>query len=310
MNKIYKQGLPRKYMNNKRGMSKKGTRILTSYLDNNFITKENQRFSEPKKSRIFLESKRSQLTLFIIIAIVIVAVVLILFWGRIGPIIGLGGISDPEAYMQDCLKEKVEEAISLASARGGSIAPVHAISYQGEQVEYLCYTNEYYKTCTTQQPLLKKHFEYEVSKYIQGELKNCMSSFEQAFEKKGYAVSVGKVSGETEIIPNSVNIIINTPVTLSKEDEVLKYNKLKMNFKSEIYDLLMISTSILNWEARYGDSAPESFMVYYPNLKIQKLKQQDGSKIYILTDLVSEESFRFASRSLSWPAGYGIGQRV
>jgi len=76
-----------------------------------------------------------------------------------------------------------------------------------------------------------------------------------------------------------------------------------------MYDLVMISTSILNFEARYGDSNPLSFMVYYPSLWIDKLKQGDGTKIYILTDLNTGESFTFASRSLSWPAGYGIGEK-
>ncbi len=289
-NKIYKG---ERIRNNMKMVSKRGN----SHFDFKF---ENQ----------FIKSKRSQLTIFIIIAIVIVAVVLILFWNRIGPIIGIGVANDPQAYLQNCLGDKVKEGINLASARGGSINPVHAISYQGEQIEYLCFTNEYYKTCTMQQPLLKEHVEYEVNNYIQEDVKNCMSSFEDAFSKKGYSVNMGKVASSAEIVPGSVNINVNSPITLSKGEEVLKYNKISIPFKSGLYDLLMISASILNWEARYGDSAPENFMMYYPNLKIQKLKQGDGSKIYILTDLASDDSFTFASRSLSWPAGYGVGEKV
>ena len=85
------------------------------------------------------------------------------------------------------------------------------------------------------------------------------------------------------------------------------YEKFEVKKKSKIYSLLMLATSILNWEARYGDSDITTYMIYYPNVKVEKYKQSDGSKIYILSD-ISGDKFNFATRSLSWPAGYGIGQ--
>lgn len=253
-------------------------------------------------------NKRGQLTIFIIIAIVLVVVLVIVLWPRLKTLVVK--TDTPQAYLQNCLEKDAGDAVKLASARGGSINPVHGIMFNGEKIEYLCYTNEYYDTCTTQQPMLKQHFEYEVSKAVENKVASCISSFKSDFESRGYSVSVGSISSSTEIVPENVNININAPITIAKGEDIQKQDRVKINIKSKIYNLLMISTSILNWEARYGDSAPESFMMYYPNLKIEKLKQGDGSKIYILTDLTNKDSFTFASRSLSWPAGYGIGEKV
>ena len=65
----------------------------------------------------------------------------------------------------------------------------------------------------------------------------------------------------------------------------------------------MISSSILNWEARYGDSETMNYMIYYPSIKVEKKKQGDGSTVYIITDRLDLDKFMFASRSMALPAG-------
>jgi len=45
-------------------------------------------------------------------------------------------------------------------------------------------------------------------------------------------------------------------------------------------------------------------MSYYHGLKVEKLNQEEGSTLYILTDKDTENKFQFASRSVAWPIGY------
>jgi len=96
-------------------------------------------------------------------------------------------------------------------------------------------------------------------------------------------------------------------MTITKENSQ-SFSEFTVMKRSGMFDIISIAESILNWEARLGDSNPETFMIYYPNLRIQKLKQGDGSKIYTIADRETKEEFMFASRSLSWPAGYGFDQ--
>jgi len=67
----------------------------------------------------------------------------------------------------------------------------------------------------------------------------------------------------------------------------------------------MLSTTLVNYETRYGDSDQLTLMLYYPNTIIEKKKFDDG-KIYVLSDSITGESFAFAVRSYVFPEGYGF----
>ena len=72
------------------------------------------------------------------------------------------------------------------------------------------------------------------------------------------------------------------------------------------YDIIMIASAIQDFEAEYGDSNPETYMALYPNIRIEKLKQSDGTKVYIISDRNTLEKMQFATRSLAWPPGVTI----
>lgn len=244
-------------------------------------------------------SRKAQVTIFIIIAIVIVAVLLILLYPRLKIYISP---STPSLYMDECVKKELG-VIGTMTKQGGVLEPENFISYLGEKIEYLCYTAEYLKTCTMQQPFVRKNFENELANYLKNKAESCIQELVRNYQSRGYTANAGKSSVSVEIVPRSIRIIVNAPVTISKE-AVQSFERFTVVESSNLYDLLSVSESILNWEAHYGDSAPEAYMMYYPDLKIQKLKQGDGSKIYILENRVSGDKFTFATRSLSWPAGY------
>ena len=289
--------------------SKRSTRILTSNISKSLDFDDDQKFERTEKiSDIkgnLLKSRCSQVTLWIIIAIVIVAAIILLFYLRIPQKLLLP--STPNVQLKDCVEKDLQDAVELISLRGGSINPVNSIMYSGEKVEYLCYTNQYYKTCVMQQPLLKQHVEREILEYIKPTVKECTNTLKENLRSKGYNIGEGKQDVSVEIEPNDIKIIVSG-FSVVKEDTAEKYDKFTITEKSKIYDLIMLTTSILNWEARYGDSDITTYMIYYPNIKLEKYKQEDGSKIYRITDRNTQEKFVFATRSLSWPAGYGFGQ--
>jgi hypothetical protein len=248
--------------------------------------------------------KRAQVTVFIIIAIIVVAILVLLLYPRIK--IYVSPVT-ATSFMETCVSNHAEYAITNISAHGGSLEPENAILYKDNRVEYLCYTNEYYKTCSNQQPLLRQHVEEEISAYLKPKVQECVNQLASDYEKKGYDVSAKKADVSVSLVPGSVKITANAPVTLIK-GATESYDNFIVVQKSEVYNLVMIASSILNWEARYGDSNPETYMLYYPDIRVEKYKQEDGSKIYILTNKETQEKFIFATRSLSWPAGYGLGE--
>ena len=245
---------------------------------------------------------RAQVTIWIILAIVIVAVIILLFALKVPQ--RLFTSSNPNIQLGDCLQEELKNSLGLISSQGGSIDPVNSIMYKDNEIEYLCYTNEYYKTCVMQQPLLKQHVERELVDNLTPKVEECLEIIKASLESKGYNVASQGNQVSLELEPYSLKLVVSG-ITAEKEASV-SYNKFVVEEKTNTYDFLMFASSILNWEARYGDADITTYMAYYPNIKVEKYKQSDGSKIYILSR--DNEQFMFATRSLSWPAGYGFGQ--
>ena len=107
------------------------------------------------------------------------------------------------------------------------------------------------------------------------------------------------------MIPGEIRVDIKAPITVTI-DITQKFEEFNIETESQIYDLLMLATSIIDFESTYGDSETSLYIQYYPNLDIQKIKLGDGSKIYVVGDVTTGDSFTFATRSQAWPGGYGF----
>lgn len=247
--------------------------------------------------------KRGQVAIFIIIAIVIVGVFL---WLVVRPRLptSLGGAEiNPSAYLRDCLRSELPPIIETLSAQGGSMVPDSYALYEGGRVQYLCYTAEDYKPCIVQQPLLVSHVADEIKRQIEPKARACMDTLIARYERQGYTVQTAPRTVNVSIIPDSIDVIFTAPLTVAKESSQT-FRQFTIKESSEMYDLLMTATSIVEFESTLGDSETTYYMQFYPDLKIEKLKK-DADTIYTLTNVVTDDSFRFATRSLVWPHGYG-----
>jgi len=250
--------------------------------------------------------KNGQVTLFIIIALVVIAVGLLIYF--FFPKIKSGFTFEqetPEKYIQTCLEREIQTAVDTLSVQGGSITPEHYMLYQGDKIEYLCYQEEYYLTCVVQQPLLKRHIEEEIKKEIQKSAKLCFDELQKKYEKEGYGVNLKRGLMEVELLPKRIVTTFNTTLALTKEDSTQRVESFRVILNNNLYELVGIANSIIEWEARYGDSETTAYMGLYRDLKVEKKNQLDGTTIYILTDRNNGFRFQFASRSVAWPPGYG-----
>lgn len=263
--------------------------------------------SREKAEGKFLQKKRGQLTIFVIVALVIVGLVVLayLFFPRI--LVGLGISSDnPNAFIQTCMEKTINEVVENISLQGGSLNPENYILYQDNKIQYLCYTREYYVPCVMQQPLLNQKIESEIARGIKDTADECFDEMKKNFESGGYSVNLKKGETIIELLPKKISITFNSELTLTK-DSAKRYEKINVFLDNNLYELTSIADSILNWEARYGNAETTIYMNYYHELKVEKLLQGDGSKIYILTNRNSGDKFQFATRSVVMPPGISGG---
>jgi len=256
-----------------------------------------------------MKNKRGQITIFIIIAIVIVVVGILIytFYPEIKAGFGLG-LKNPQEFIQSCIENEIEDNVEKLSLQGGSLDPAHYIMYNNDKIEYICYTGEYYKTCIVQQPMLKEHVESEIKNEIDDDVEACFDSMEKSYQKRGYDVSLKKGEKDVELLPKRIVATFNYSLTLTKGEDSEKHDSFRVVMNNNLYELISIANSILEWEATHGDAETTVYMNYYHDLKVEKKKQSDGTTIYIITDRNTENKFQFASRSVAWPPGYKIGE--
>ncbi len=251
--------------------------------------------------------KRGQITIFVIIAVLVVAAAVLFYlaYPQIRASFG-GETQSPEQTLNACISAPLTERLTTIGLQGGSMNPQFAFTFpDGTKTEYLCYTYEFYKTCSVQQPLLKEHIERELKSAISSTVSGCVDELKQNLESQGYEVSIRNKDFTLELYPQNVIINLTSPILLRKADTQTNLPSVTILIRNNLYELVSIAESIINYEAELGDSETTIYMNYYPNLKVEKVKQSDGTKIYTLTNRESNQQFRFASRSLSWPPGYG-----
>lgn len=252
-----------------------------------------------------MENKRGQVTIFIIIAVMIVVlgILIYVFYPNLKSVISTQ-TENPSSFMQSCIEEKLNENAELISKQGGSLEPEHYYLYNNQKIEYLCYTEENYKTCVVQKPMLKNSIEEEIENSISSRISNCFNDLKQNYENKGYDIEIKKGEMNIDLIPQKIVLNLNSSISLTK-DENKKYDSIRVVINNNLYELIGIANSIINWESSYGDAETTTYMNYYRDLKIEKKKQSDGTTIYILTERDTGNKFQFASRSIPWPPGFG-----
>jgi hypothetical protein len=255
-------------------------------------------------ARNYMERK-GQVAIYVIVAIVVVAVLLVVFLFPDVRTTITGGEFSPNAYLEGCVEEDLRAGVDLLASQGGYRNPEGFILSEGEKIKYLCYNSGNYETCVVQQPMIKNHFERELASIIVPKANECARALKSEYESQGYSVSASSVDSQVSLIPGKVRVEFLAPMTITKENSQT-FKDFNVQVNSEMYDLLMTAQSIIEFESEFGDSETSLYLQYYPDLKIEKNKFQDGSTIYKLGDVNTEEEFVFASRSLVWPAGYGL----
>jgi len=251
-----------------------------------------------------IKSKRGQITIFIILALMILVALAIIFL-LMNPIkIDVYDENNPQASIETCVRESVEEAINILSPQGGDIIPRGSIRYEGEEITYICYNPEVYKRCINQRPLLVEHVEKEITDYITPRVNSCFNKIEDNLKSRYDEVEVGEMTLTTRLYPKQVVVEINKKMSATRGDKTLTFERFRMNMVSPIYDLTKLSMEIANQEAKYCNFDDLGYMILYPQYDITSIITGDSDMIYVVKERSTNQQFRFATKSCLLPAGF------
>ena len=249
-----------------------------------------------------MKLKKGQVSVFIILGILIVVVLLLLF-SRDAGFDTIFAKQSPYQEIEGCAQTAIQEGLDILMLQGGVIESENYFMYQGKKIDYVCYSENEYENCIMQKPILTNTIRDELEEYSTPKIKSCLNSVKNDLERKGYSVVMRDPEIVIELVPDNVLVDMNLGLRIEKTG-VESFDHIRTGIKSKIYNFALITSSISQWETRYGDSETLNYMLYYPSLKVEKKKQGDGTTVYILTDRDTDEKFYFASRSIAIPAGF------
>ncbi|NMB66590.1 hypothetical protein GYA25_00820, partial [Candidatus Woesearchaeota archaeon] len=225
-----------------------------------------------------VNNKKAQVTIFIILAILIVLGFLIYF--LVYPKVKNSSNpyeDNPPVYIENCIKEDLENLTRTLSLQGGSLNPTAYSFYNNTKIQYVCYTEEYYRPCVIQKPLIDNDIKKIMEDSIKSKVNECFNNLKNIYEKKGYNVQINKPGKEVnvEILPQRIETILNYSLTLTK-GETRRYDSFKIVQNNNLYELLALAVNIIDWESKYGNAPVEDYMMMYPEIKVERLYKNSG----------------------------------
>jgi hypothetical protein len=245
---------------------------------------------------------KAQVTIFIIVAIVIVVGVMIIFLIKGKTEVERPANFNPKDFVQDCVRGIVENSVQKILKNGGQRVPSQSIFYQGEELNYLCYQADYYLGCYNFHPMLESLVENEIMEDTKAGVQECFNLMKEDFENKGFEISGGATNYSIDLLPGSVEIKLSKKLSLIRDGSSQSFENFDTRVLSPIYELIRIAREVINSESQFCHFEYNGYMLLYPDYNIRRIDYRD-SKIYFLIDRRTKAEFKFAVRSCAFAPG-------
>jgi hypothetical protein len=249
-------------------------------------------------TRLFLGSSRSQVAIFVIIAILLVIAVGIVFIVRSSMeregetlTVGADNVGD---FVTNCLALTSENGLIFIGRQGGyyRFASEPNIAYSGNDSEPGILFTElgdinipYYFYNSQNTMVSKEKIEEQLSLYVKDNLNNCIKDFD-IFEQKGFSINAGNINATTKILDDKVEIFLDYPVTITKADFTQTKTAYSVDFPIRLKEIYNITQTFLSLQTiNSGRLCVECLIAAVPaSFHIQVLISDDNTNLFILTD--------------------------
>jgi len=246
---------------------------------------------------MILRQKRGLMTIFIIIAIVIVVGILVYFLVR-----GEFDVSGIPSELQpvfdlyaECVKEETKAAIELAGSQGGYIevpAYMHGSEYApfSSQLNFLGFPVPYWyyvsgNGLVKEQIPSKRDIEDSMARYVEEKVKDC--NFD-SFYAQGYNIEIGKPDVRVKIGDEKVNVEVNSDLIVSKSETKARKDKYEVEVNSKIGKFYNLARKIYDKEKKEAildNYAVDVLRLYAP---VDGVEISCSGKIWKTNDVINE----------------------
>lgn len=252
-----------------------------------------------------LNNRRGQVTIFIIIAILIVAIIfsIVYFGGWLR--IEESSTKNPKAYIENCMLASVKsiEDTIIKSNTYPNFNSSNYILYEQEKIPYTCIVSEFYKACTPQDPSMLLRVKQLMENKVARDVKTCLTKLYSDLENENYIVTKKEGNMKLDILPSTININLNETIYISKGENSYTVSDFGVNYGTKFYDMIKLVQTVTNYESTYCEFNKLNWMKSYSDIIISTTRTSDQTKIYSLRDRMTEREIKFAVKTCVLPAG-------
>ena len=252
---------------------------------------------------VLLKNKKGQVTLFVVLGIVIVAVVFLVLYLKTNIFLFNPTVEDLNEQMEgikehvaNCLFTVSDEPIRRIGLQGGYLSTPGGSYrfYNDTTISYLCFNIKGKPQCMNR-TLLKNDMEKQLGENIDFILRSCLDV--EGFKMfGGFDIITEDWESKVDIRNNDVVVNLHYPIKLkSRRSEVeVSMNDFYKKFNYPLGYLYDTSQKIVETEAVYGEFDQLIFMLHEKGkIRIEK-KRPYPDKLYIMNVIGNDYIFQFA----------------
>ncbi len=242
-------------------------------------------------------NKRGQVTLFIIIAIVIIAAIaFIIFLQKniIGRGIPSSDVAEIKQYFSDCFETKTKEGIIFLGKQGGyySLDGIESINFLDEETVY------YWKADQNLVPSYETT-QNELNNYLNNNVIDCFSS--TSFSE--YEI-IREECAIDSIVSEMVSVEFNCPITIKKDESSSTIESFSINFEAPVKKLLDVSNQIID---EYREESEYFCITCYDDIAVEN--NVTITIVPIIKEiiepehvwfLITDKDIKFDDRNITW----------
>ena len=252
-------------------------------------------------------SVRGQLTIFVIMAILLVASVALVFSltkSSVTP--GISASEDPAGFIRTCAEESASQAEKLLLEHSGFIDPNGGssfVNYNNNLIAWMCYTPNYDDLCTNKHPMLRAEIEKQIYNYIKPKIDSCFSQMKSELSRYDYKDET-QLNLSVQLLPNIIKINIGKKISYVKDNQKVTAEDFDSRVNSPLFNFVLDSIEIANQEVNCNcpeDSCNADILRMNaddPRFEINKpAYTSTGMEVYSIAERLSGKQIQFALRN-------------
>lgn len=254
-----------------------------------------------------MKNQIGQIAIFVVMGVILVgATLLILLLRNNAPPIKVPfQETDPQAFMQQCIRDETTAHIDKLIPRAGISDPLDYVSYKGIRVPYLCKNINHYEPCIVQEPVLLQTIRHNLENELRPPIEQCLSRLTEELTRKSYVVEQQPVENLIVTLRSGlVSVDYNVQIDIQKEADSQHYDSFKVRVNSPLYDLAQVAQEIIGQESTFCYFSTDGFSLLNPQTPVVRDVLSDSSKVYRIDYKSSTKSMYLAIRGCALPAGY------